>query len=93
MLLDIGLLADQILSTPPPTRLLLPLPSPPYFLFIYHRVWAVDRHNLQKEVDTSIDMLKMKNVELQSVLDYLKAQPEKVDVDEAVSATYPLYNQ
>lgn len=38
-------------------------------------------------------MLGTKNVELQSVLDYLKAQPDKVDVDEAIAATHPLYNQ
>ena len=27
------------------------------------------------------------------MLDYLRAQPDKIDVDEAVSATTPLYNQ
>ena len=38
-------------------------------------------------------MLQSKNVELESVLDYLRAQPEEIDVDEAVQATNPLYNQ
>ncbi len=47
----------------------------------------------QRELDESIDMLRTKNVELESVLEYLKAQPEKVDVDEAIMATHPLYNQ
>ena len=28
-----------------------------------------------------------------SLLDYLRAQPETVDVDDAVMATNPLYNQ
>ena len=37
-------------------------------------------------------MLRTKNVELQSMVDYLKTQPE-VDVDEAVKATTPLYDQ
>ena len=38
-------------------------------------------------------MLQSKNAELESVLDYLCAQPEEIDVDEAVQATNPLYNQ
>ena len=47
----------------------------------------------QREVDQSVEMLQSKNTELLSVLDYLRAQPENVDVDGAVSATSPLFNQ
>ena len=47
----------------------------------------------QRDVDQNIDMLNSKNAELESVLDYLRAQPETIDVDEAVTATNPLYNQ
>ena len=38
-------------------------------------------------------MLKTKNTELQSVLDYLSSQPDVVQVDETVDATTPLYKQ
>ena len=48
---------------------------------------------LQSELNQSVEMLQSKNVELESVLDYLRAQPEDIDVDEAVQATNPLYNQ
>ena len=48
---------------------------------------------LQAELNQSVEMLQSKNAELESVLDYLRAQPEEVDVDEAVQATNPLYNQ
>ena len=48
---------------------------------------------LQHEVESSIDLLSSKNAELESMLDYLRAQPDKIDVDDAVSATSPLYNQ
>ena len=47
----------------------------------------------QTELNQSVDMLQSKNAELESVLDYLRAQPEEIDVDEAVQATNPLYNQ
>lgn len=46
-----------------------------------------------REVDTSIETLHSKNAELESMLDYLRAQPEKIDIDEAVTATSPIYNQ
>ena len=48
---------------------------------------------LQSELNQSVEMLQSKNAELESVLDYLRAQPEEIDVDEAVQATNPLYNQ
>lgn len=48
---------------------------------------------VQREVDQSVEMLKTKNTELQSVLDYLRSQPDTVDVDETVDATTPLYRQ
>jgi hypothetical protein len=48
---------------------------------------------MQREVGDSIDLLRSKNAELESMLDYLRAQPEKIDVDEAVTATSPIYNQ
>ena len=38
-------------------------------------------------------MLISKNTELKHVLEYLRAQPDKVNADEAVAATSPLYNQ
>ena len=47
----------------------------------------------QTELNQSVNMLQSKNAELESVLDYLRAQPEEIDVDEAVQATNPLYNQ
>ena len=49
--------------------------------------------SLQSELNQSVEMLQSKNIELESVLDYLRAQPEEIDVDEAVQATNPLYNQ
>lgn len=51
-----------------------------------------DMDDKQREVDEGIEELRTKNVELQSMVDYLKTQPE-VDVDEAVKATTPLYDQ
>ncbi len=47
----------------------------------------------QREVERSVEFLQSKNAEIESMLEYLKAQPEKVDVDDAVQATSPLYNQ
>ena len=47
----------------------------------------------QREVDGSIEMLRSKNAELESILDYLRSQPDKVDADSAVAATNPLYEQ
>ena len=46
-----------------------------------------------REVDGGIDLLRSKNAELESMLDYLRAQPETIDVDEAVTATSLIYNQ
>ena len=37
--------------------------------------------------------MKDKNAQLESLLEYLRAQPDDVNVDEAVSATTPLYEQ
>ncbi|XP_064397576.1 tumor susceptibility gene 101 protein-like [Halichondria panicea] len=52
-----------------------------------------DMGQKRREVDESIDLLRNKKAELMSLLDYLRAQPETVDVDDAVMATNPLYNQ
>ncbi len=65
------------------------------YMYIPHVVIGVltfDPH-FQREVDESIDLLRNKKAELMSLLDYLRAQPETVDVDDAVMATNPLYNQ
>ena len=48
---------------------------------------------MQSELDQSLGVLRTKNAELESVLDYLRAQPDEIDVDDAVQATNPLYNQ
>ena len=40
-----------------------------------------------------MEFLQSKNAELESMLEYLRAQPDQVAVDEAVQATNPLYNQ
>ena len=37
--------------------------------------------------------MKDKNAQLESLLEYLRAQPDDVNVDEAVSTTTPLYEQ
>jgi chromosome segregation ATPase len=47
----------------------------------------------EREVDQSITVMKDKNAQLESLLEYLRAQPDDVNVDEAVSATTPLYEQ
>ena len=49
--------------------------------------------HVQTELDKSLGVLQTKNAELESVLDYLRAQPDEIDVDEAVQATSPLHNQ
>ena len=37
--------------------------------------------------------MKDKNAQLESLLEYLKAQPDDVNIDEAVAAATPLYEQ
>jgi ESCRT-I complex subunit TSG101 len=47
----------------------------------------------EREVDQSIAVMKDKNAQLESLLEYLRAQPDDVNIDDAVSATTPLYEQ
>lgn len=47
----------------------------------------------QREITSQSNELREKNTELESVLEYLRSQPDKVDVDESVVATNKLYNQ
>lgn len=48
---------------------------------------------LQREVDSAVAVLQDKNTELESLLEYLRSQPDDINIDEAVMATTPLYEQ
>lgn len=45
------------------------------------------------KVDSSIEMLRVRTAELQSIIDQLESQPDTVDPDESVTASNPVYNQ
>uniref|UniRef100_A0A1X7UNL7 UEV domain-containing protein n=2 Tax=Amphimedon queenslandica TaxID=400682 RepID=A0A1X7UNL7_AMPQE len=47
----------------------------------------------QNEVNSSIDTLRQKTAEVDSIIEYLESQPDEFNIDEAIVATNPVHNQ
>ena len=48
---------------------------------------------IQNNVDANIQLLEQKNSELKQLIEKLESDADKMDIDEAVVTTTPLYNQ
>ena len=77
-----------------------PLPLPPSLpppscssLSLFPSLYTPPPPSFQREVDDGISTLQSKNTELESLLEYLRAHPNVINVDEAVMATTPIYEQ